>query len=58
MRADQISDAEAIRLELRILRRRISEMGNSRLFDEVEALISLAEAQVERTIVKLRRERP
>lgn len=46
MRADQISDAETIRLELRILRHRISEMGNRRLFDEIDALLSVVEALV------------
>lgn len=55
---DQLLEAEALRVELGFLRRRISEMEARRLFSEVDTLLSVAEVEVDRLIVELRQARP
>lgn len=52
----QLSEAETLRHELRMLRRKIAGMTDRRLFDGVDTLLSVAERQLEQVIITLRRE--
>ena len=50
----QSPDAEAIRHDLRLLRKRIAGLDDRALFDDVDVLLSVAEAQVDQHLATLR----
>ena len=55
---DYLANAETLRQELFMLRRKISRMTNKSEFDEIDVLLSVAETQIRNIILALQRVRP
>lgn len=53
--SNHLSDAEAIRHDLRLLRKRIADLHDRRSFDDVDILLSVAESHADQRLATLRR---
>ncbi|MDR7221670.1 hypothetical protein [Aminobacter aminovorans] len=53
--SNHLSDAEAIRRDLKRLRKRIAGLADHAKFDDVDILLSVAETHVDKHLATLRR---
>lgn len=53
--SNHLSDAEAIRHDLRLLRKRIAALDDRASFDDVDILLSVAESHVDQHLATLQR---